>query len=92
MRPWAQEWVVHPLDYRCVAELDANDPTESLTIADIRADEPPEYAALMAAAPDMARALVSAKSLIESLAAEDAVYPEYTAVCDALRKAGVPCP
>ena len=56
MKPHEQTWEVHPLDFRAVA-----DAKTGLVVADLRVPlgEAREVSALMAAAPEMARALLS---------------------------------
>ena len=88
-KPWEKKWIQHPMDYRAVCELNPTDASESLVVADIRADEPAEVSLLIAAAPDMAHALLA---MLEAFPAASASREEYEARAEALRalaKAGV---
>jgi hypothetical protein len=62
VKPHEEEWIVHPLDSRAVVKRDAaNAEEDGLVVADVRRplhEDGREVAALIAAAPDMARALV----------------------------------
>lgn len=63
MKPHEEEWIVHPLDSRAVVKRDAaNAEEDGLVVADIRRplhEDGREVAALISAAPNMARALLA---------------------------------